>query len=173
MSIPDSIEQYQNAINNFFSKLDFAIGSGLYMIPSDLVIKKDNLDNYNNNILIASDNMDFGINNINNKLAPPIIKSDDLPVSNILKNNDLITNNISIYYNYFAQNKNLIENNDLIYKDCHENKYILPLIVGGSGGYLDIFNLYNLLSCYLHYLFYHAGGLKRPEGYLSFFSKKE
>ena len=39
LSIPDSIERYQNAINNSHSKLDFAIGSGLYMIPSDLVMK--------------------------------------------------------------------------------------------------------------------------------------
>ena len=39
LSIPDSIELYQNAINNSHSKLDFAIGSGLYMIPSDLVMK--------------------------------------------------------------------------------------------------------------------------------------
>jgi hypothetical protein len=67
LSIPDSIERYQNAINNSHSKLDFAIGSGLYMIPSDLVMKIGSLDNYNNNILIATDDMDFGVNNINNK----------------------------------------------------------------------------------------------------------
>ena len=102
MSIPDSIERYQNAINNSLSKLDFAIGSGLYMIPSDLVMKIGNLDNYNNNILIATDNMDFGINNINNKLLlSPIPKPDDLPVSNMIKNNDLINTN-----------KNFIENKD-------------------------------------------------------------
>jgi archaellin len=40
LSIPDSIERYQNAINNSHSKLDFAIGSGLYMIPSNLVMKE-------------------------------------------------------------------------------------------------------------------------------------
>ena len=81
LSIPDSIEKHQNAINNSHSKLDFAIGSGLYMIPSDLVMKIGNLDNYNNNILFATDNMDFGINNINNNLLlPPIPKLDDLPI---------------------------------------------------------------------------------------------
>ena len=66
--MPDSIDRYQNAINNSYSKLDFAIGSGLYMIPSDLVMKMGNLDSYNNNILIATDDMDFGINNIKNSL---------------------------------------------------------------------------------------------------------
>ena len=56
------------------------------MIPFNLVMKIGNLDNYNNNILIATDNMDFGINNINNNLLlPPIPKPDDLPVTNIIK----------------------------------------------------------------------------------------
>ena len=62
--IPDSIERYQNAISNSHSKLDFALGSGLYMIPSDLVMKIGNLDNYNNNILNATDFMDIWKNNI-------------------------------------------------------------------------------------------------------------
>ena len=87
MSIPDSIERYQIAINNSHSKLDFAIGSGLYMIPFDLVMKICNLINYNNNILIATDNMDFGIYNINNKLLLPL---NDLPVSHCIKYKDLI-----------------------------------------------------------------------------------
>ena len=37
------------------------------MIPSILVMKIGSLDNYNNNILIATDDMNFGVNNINNK----------------------------------------------------------------------------------------------------------
>ena len=132
LSIPDSIERYQNAINNSHSKLDFAIGSGLYMIPSDLVMKIGNLDNYNNNILIATDNKDFGINDINDKLLlSPIPKPDDLP---IIKNIDLIKNNKN-----FIENKDLIKNNDSIYINYHENKYILPLIVGGSKGLIIYF----------------------------------
>ena len=59
LSIPDFIERYQNAINNSYFKLDFAVGSGLYMIPSDMVMKKGNVGNYNYNILIATDNMDL------------------------------------------------------------------------------------------------------------------
>ena len=86
------------------------------MIHSDLVMKIGNLDNYNNDILIAIDNMDFGINNINNilLLSP---KPDDSPVSNIIKNNNLIKNNDLV------KTENLTKNNDSIYKDYHENKY--------------------------------------------------
>ena len=95
------------------------------MIPSDLVMKIGNLDNYKNKILIATDNIDFGITNINNKLLLPLIpKPDDL---SIIKNYDFIKPDILI-----NNNKNLIENNDSIYKDYHETKYILPLIVCGS-----------------------------------------
>ena len=66
--------------------------------------------------------MDFGINNINNKLLlPPTPKPDDLPVTNIIKSNNIIKNNDIV-----------TTREDSIYKDYHENKYILPLIVGGS-----------------------------------------
>ena len=58
-----------------------------------------NLDNYNNNVLIATDNMNFWIDNINhNLLLSPIPKPDNLPVTNIIKinykikNNDIVTN---------------------------------------------------------------------------------
>ena len=99
------------------------------MIPSDLVIKIGNLDNYNNNILIATDNMEFGINNINNNLVlPPIPKPANLPVTNNIKNNNIIkTNDI------------VTTRDDSVFKDYHENKYILPLIVGGSIGLLIYF----------------------------------
>ena len=111
LTIPDSIVRYQNAINNSHSKLDFAIGSGLYMMPSDLVMKIGSLDDYNNNILIASDNMDFGINNINNKLLP------------VLGIPDKTTAEL-----------NITKSNDIKYVDYHENKYVLPFIVGGVIG---------------------------------------
>ena len=132
LSIPDSIERYQNAINISHSKLDFAIGSGLYMIPSDLVMKIGNLDNYNNNILIATDNMDFGINNNNNMLLlPPIPKPDDLLATNIIKNNNVIKNNDIV-----------TTGEDSIYKSYHENKYISSLIVGGRIGLIIYFIKY-------------------------------
>jgi hypothetical protein len=126
LSIPDSIEKYQNAINNSHSKLDFAIGSGLYMIPSNLVMNIGSLDNYNNNILIATDNMDFGVNSVNNKLLPNL----GLPDNN--NNNNLL----SIPDNNKPPD---LKNPNTKYKDYYENKYILPFIVGGSIGLLVYF----------------------------------
>jgi hypothetical protein len=123
LSIPDSIEKYQNAINNSHSKLDFAIGSGLYMIPSNLVMNIGSLDNYNNNILIATNNMDFGINSVNNKLLPNLGLPDNNNLLSIPDNNKLPD----------------LKNPDTKYKDYYENKYILPFIIGGSIGLLVYF----------------------------------
>jgi len=120
LSIPDSIDRYQNAINNSHSKLDFAIGSGLYMIPSDLVMKIGSIENYNNYILVATDNMSFGVNNINNKQliqtyddAPAIIQPhDDMPA-------------------IIQPKSNIVDYEDI--------KWILPLLIGGGIGLIVYF----------------------------------
>lgn len=54
-SIPDSIEQYQNAISRTNSKIDYTIGTGLYMIPSTMVLNVGSVKAYNNNIATESD----------------------------------------------------------------------------------------------------------------------
>ena len=119
LSIPDSIERYQNAITKSHSKLDFAIGSGLYMIPSDLVMKIGSLDNYNNNIKIATEQMDFGINNVNNEQLPLMSKNNlDLP-SPDPKISDV--------------------KHEHKYKDYNETKYVLPILIGGSIGVIIYF----------------------------------
>ena len=59
-SIPESIEKYQNAISNTNCRVDFVVGTGLYMIPSDMVLKVGSLEKYNNNIVIASNDMEIG-----------------------------------------------------------------------------------------------------------------
>jgi hypothetical protein len=83
------------------------------------------LDNYNNNILIATNNMDFGINSINNTLLPDMPKSDGVPTELVINN----TNN----------DNNIINKEDTKYVDYHDTKYILPFIIGGSIGLLVYF----------------------------------
>ena len=65
-SIPESINQYQNSITQTHSRINFAVGEGLYMIPTDMVLKVGIIQNYNNNIVIANENVKLGLNeNIN------------------------------------------------------------------------------------------------------------
>jgi hypothetical protein len=78
-SIPESIAQYQNSLTNTNSKIDYVIGAGLYMIPSDLGLKPGSLQRYNNNILIADKSLKLGYNealNMEQKLVSVPLKPD-------------------------------------------------------------------------------------------------
>ena len=72
-SIPDSINRYQNAITKSGVRLDYAIGPNLYLIPSDMIMKMGSVVNYNNNIKIASDDLSFGVNDINRPIVNEIV----------------------------------------------------------------------------------------------------
>ena len=69
--IPTSIERYQKALSETHKRLDYVVGKGLYIIPSDMVLKVGAIENYNNNLLIATTN-DLGKDNlvaiINNRI---------------------------------------------------------------------------------------------------------
>jgi hypothetical protein len=71
-SIPDGIAQYQESISNTHSKIDYVVATGLYMIPSNLVLNIGSIQRYNNNILIADKTMKLGYNeNINSEVIRP------------------------------------------------------------------------------------------------------
>jgi hypothetical protein len=87
--IPTSIARYQKAISDTHKRLDFVIASGLYTIGSNMIFKIGTIENYNNNIIIASENMKPGKNNINIKIFSsqalmegPSIKSNKLKMNN-------------------------------------------------------------------------------------------
>ena len=61
-SIPESIDKYQSSVNKTNSKINYAIGIGLYMIPSDLLLQMGRLENYNNSIIVADKNIKIGLN---------------------------------------------------------------------------------------------------------------
>jgi hypothetical protein len=67
VDIPTSIAIYQKSITDTRVKLDYIIAPGLYIIGSDMILKVGSIENYNNNILIPTDNMKPGKNNINDK----------------------------------------------------------------------------------------------------------
>lgn len=72
-SIPESITQYQNSITNTNSRIDYVVGIGLYMIPSNLVLKLSSLEGYNNNIVIADKSLKIGYNeNINQEVKAKV-----------------------------------------------------------------------------------------------------
>ena len=75
-SIPESIDKYQDAITKTNSRIDYVIAVGLYMIPSDLVLKVGKLVGYNNNIVVATSEMKIGKNEqVNTTQVPAIVKN--------------------------------------------------------------------------------------------------
>ena len=54
VDLPGSIERYQLTLQYARSKVDFVVGLGLYMIPSDMDLYIGTINGYNNLITIAS-----------------------------------------------------------------------------------------------------------------------
>ena len=67
VDLPSSIERYQLVLQYARSKVDFVVGLGLYMIPSDMDLYIGTINGYNNLITIASDDLQLGHNDTINE----------------------------------------------------------------------------------------------------------
>ena len=59
---PDDIRRFQKTLQYARSKVDYAIGEFIYMLPSDMNLPIGNVRNYNNKILISSPSFKIGTN---------------------------------------------------------------------------------------------------------------
>ena len=62
VNIPEDIRRFQNTLQYARSKVDYAIGEFVYMLPSDMNLQIGNIRNYNNKILISSPSFKIGTN---------------------------------------------------------------------------------------------------------------
>ena len=62
VSIPEDIQRFQKTLQYARSKVDYAIGEFVYMLPSDMNLRIGNVRNYNNKILISSPSFKIGTN---------------------------------------------------------------------------------------------------------------
>ena len=62
VNIPEDIRRFQKALLYARSKVDYAIGEFVYMLPSDMNLRIGNVRNYNNKILISSPSFKIGTN---------------------------------------------------------------------------------------------------------------
>ena len=62
VDLPSSIDRYQRTLKYARSKVDFVIGHGLYMLPSNMEIEVGVINGYNNLIQIATEDMQLGFN---------------------------------------------------------------------------------------------------------------
>jgi hypothetical protein len=68
--LPKSIKNYQDVLHFARSKVDFVLGEGLYMVPSNMELKVGQIENYNNEIIVATGQMSLGSNEDVNKQLP-------------------------------------------------------------------------------------------------------
>ena len=62
VNIPEDIRRFQKTLQYARSKVDYAIGEFVYMLPSDMNLQIGNIRNYNNKILISSPSFKIGTN---------------------------------------------------------------------------------------------------------------
>ena len=62
VDIPEDIRRFQKTLQYARSKVDYAIGEFIYMLPSDMNLQIGNVRNYNNKILISSPSFKIGTN---------------------------------------------------------------------------------------------------------------
>ena len=73
-SIGIDIERYQGVLEHASSKVDFSVGTGIYMLPSNLNLNIGKTKGYNNKILVSNTDMKIGSNkdiNKDHKKLPP------------------------------------------------------------------------------------------------------
>ena len=81
-SIGIDIERYQEVLEHALSKVDFSVGTDIYMLPSDLNLSMWKTKGYNNKILVSNTDMKIVSNkdiNKDDKKLPVIPPVDDMP----------------------------------------------------------------------------------------------
>ena len=78
VNIPEDIRRFQKTLQYARSKVEYAIGEFIYMLPSNMNLWIGKVKNYNNKILISSPSFKFGTNvkiNLDGKKYKPDVKS--------------------------------------------------------------------------------------------------
>ena len=95
VSLQDDVTRYQNTLKYARSSLDYSVGKGLYMLPSDMLLKPLNqvIEGYNDKIVINTSGLNLG------KTVKQISKSKAEPSSVILKKTPQIsTKDAALYH---------------------------------------------------------------------------
>ena len=78
VNIPEDKRRFQKTLQYARSKVDYAIGEFMYMLPSDMNLRIGKVKNYNNKILISSPGFKIGTNlkiNLDGEKDKPDVKS--------------------------------------------------------------------------------------------------
>ena len=77
VDLPAAIDRYQGVLQYAGSEVNFSFGIGLYMAPSDMLLRVGKKAGYNNLIVIATGSQTLGLNrDLNVSVAPPDAAND-------------------------------------------------------------------------------------------------
>ena len=80
VNIPEDIRRFQKTLQYAMSKVDYAIGEFVYMIPSDMNLRIGKVKNYNNKIMVSKPGFSLGTNLKVNLDDTKVAKTDKLDV---------------------------------------------------------------------------------------------
>jgi hypothetical protein len=84
VDLPSSIERYQSTLQYAKSKVDYVVGIGLYIIPSNMDLFIGTINGYNNLIVIAGNDLKLGQNvEVNEDVIEQFIPPDDVVNKNM------------------------------------------------------------------------------------------
>ena len=86
-----AISDMRKAIQDTNVVLNMAITPGIILIPSNMIILKNNVEGYNNVLTIATNAMKFGVNTKVNYVAPKVTKKPSTPPTPTVKPTPTIT----------------------------------------------------------------------------------
>ena len=125
VDIPSSISRYQKTLQYAQSKLDFIVGHGLYLLPSNMELLVGNLNGYNNLIQVATSDMKIGFNESLNFASQNMSQTPDhdedfadFAKQNLSKQSEVEVEDIPLSEDFVDQNLS------------HEEK-ILAITIGG------------------------------------------
>ena len=84
IGIAIDIDRYQGVLEHALSKVDFSVGTGIYMLPSNLNLSIGTKKEYNNKIQVSNTGMEIGSNrdiNKDHKKLPPNVPKVVVPAT--------------------------------------------------------------------------------------------
>ena len=81
VNVPEDIRRFQKSLQYARSKVDYAIGEFIYMLPSDMNLQIGRVQDYNNKILVSRTSFKIGTNlkiNLDGEKDKPDVKSKEV-----------------------------------------------------------------------------------------------
>ena len=122
--ISKSVQNYQLAVQEAKLRLDLAVAPGVWLMPSNMIINTESVLGYNNKLMKATSDMDFGLNHSLN------LETKNVGIQNSLGTTKVKLNTKTQQIERKVSEKQETDNED-IEKSSHQNNLIVLMLVGG------------------------------------------